>query len=68
MPELKKYGGAASESLLKRFESDHGYVEFPETIETRTFSGLAWSSSGSEGAQSPGSEDIRRVQCGSTNL
>ena len=32
--ELDRFGGQVSEALLKRFESDHGYVAFPETIET----------------------------------
>lgn len=32
--ELNRYGGIVSVALLERFESDHGYIEFPETIET----------------------------------
>jgi hypothetical protein len=62
MAELDRFGGQASQALLKRFESDHGYVEFPETIETRMSSSADLSLRVSERAQNPRREDWRGIK------
>jgi hypothetical protein len=33
--ELDRFGKIASSALLERFESNQGYRDFPETIDTR---------------------------------
>lgn len=36
--EVERCKEAASTALLRRFESDEGYIDFPETIQTREMS------------------------------
>jgi hypothetical protein len=63
MAELDRFGRQASEALLKRFESDHGYVEFPETIETCMSSSADINLCSSERAQNPRRQDWRGIKC-----
>jgi hypothetical protein len=42
IPELDRFGKKASSALLDRFESDQGYRDFPETIETRMSRRQIW--------------------------